>query len=329
MKSLALPILMIAGFAVAPSANARMGQEGNGGDSVRLDIVAVRGVLYQYCDRFQSIASAGIKCKDLKAKMDQVGTGPQRLLIQDHVSLSDGVERDGRNRPSIPDITFSRTRWIASGEDEMRKFGIVLHEFLGLMNIERTDDYRISSQAVNELRDLGIKPKCANFSGSWINNSGGRKLQVTQIGCDQLVLNFIESVGNPLAINPKLDSGTLLIGNISSESRTFLDTSRGNQVTIQMKNVASEWADENHDQLQIMTNMLIRLVNSYGTMAFTTTSRLSMPDSKTISIKEDVITTVKWTRNPEFLHTTETYSRIYDERPVVQKTQGSGISGQL
>lgn len=131
-------------------------RDGAGGASVRLDIVAVRNFIYEMCEKIDSLKRENVDCAVLRAKMDEVGLGEDRLRIEETVALADGKSRDGVNRHWIPDITFGETKWLEAKDDSIRKIGIVLHEFLGLLQIEGTDDYYVSSQVVNEIRMKGL-----------------------------------------------------------------------------------------------------------------------------------------------------------------------------
>jgi len=134
-------------------------RDGAGGLAVRLDIVAVRNYLYEICDQLETLKKENISCETLRTKMDEVGTG--ELLVLKDVVIVDGKDRDGRNRyikkgnKLVPEITFSRKNWLECTDDNIRKIGLELHEYLGLLGIEGTDDYHVSSVAVNELREKG------------------------------------------------------------------------------------------------------------------------------------------------------------------------------
>lgn len=130
-------------------------RDGAGGELIRLDIIAVRNFLYEICDKLDTLKREKISCITLRAKMDEVGTG-ERLIIEDIVTLNDGKPRTARNRDWIPDITYSSTKWQEAKDNQIAKIGIQLHEYLGLLKIEDTDDYRVSSKVVNELRVSGL-----------------------------------------------------------------------------------------------------------------------------------------------------------------------------
>src|SRR6185437_6030310 len=149
--------LMAASFSLLFAFDSFAGREtGNGGDLVRLDIVSIRSLVYSRCDQWMTFQKANVPCAQMKEKMDEVGTGPDRLIIQDEVDLGDGIPRSGKNEPSIPAVTFSRSFWLASKSDTAAKIGIEAHEFLGLIGIEKTDDYHISNALINEIRATSL-----------------------------------------------------------------------------------------------------------------------------------------------------------------------------
>jgi hypothetical protein len=162
-----LSILILSQSALALTA----GQEGNGGDAVRLDILSIRNYIYSNCHNWKILKQAGVSCDTLQEKIDEVGVGSEHLRIEDVVDLGDGVSRTGRNRPWIPDVTFSRTAWAAFQGDSAAKIGIVLHEYLGLLLVELTDDYSLSNRVVLELRsDL---PSAVQSRGSPATSNKG------------------------------------------------------------------------------------------------------------------------------------------------------------
>jgi hypothetical protein len=129
---------------------------GNGGQLVRIDAIAVRNMIYENCDHWITLQKAHVDCKVLRAKMDEVGIEKDKFLIAPTVTLDDGIERSGKNRPWIPDVTFSSSFWLAAKDDTAAKIGFVMHEFLGLLGIEKTDDSHISSALINELRSVTL-----------------------------------------------------------------------------------------------------------------------------------------------------------------------------
>ena len=117
--------------------------------------MAVRNYLYDKCDNILTLKQEGVDCWKLRAKMDEVW---HKARPAQNRRGGDLRGRQTALRPQsseIPDITFSISRWLQSGADSIRKAGIVLHEFLGLMKLEATDDYPISSRVLNELRAHG------------------------------------------------------------------------------------------------------------------------------------------------------------------------------
>jgi hypothetical protein len=148
-------LLAISGVAAASGSGREVG---NGGDTVRLDVISIRNYIYENCSQWKTLAQAGVKADVLRAKMDEVGTGLGGIQVEEEIVLADGISRSGRNRPEIPDVAFSRIKWrldfasAAADEAMPLKVGIVLHEYLGLLGVEKTDDYTVSNKVVNELR---------------------------------------------------------------------------------------------------------------------------------------------------------------------------------
>ena len=199
--SLALSILLTVAVRTAAADTSHSAVE----DLVRLDVISTRNFIYSNCDRWKSLELAGVKAADLRAKMDEVGV-TDRLRLEDSVTLGDGIERSGRFRRSIPDITFGRKFWREARTDSIRKIGIVLHEFLGLMGFEDTDKYPISSAVMNELRSFALNGslsphlldsesksesrsdgRCPSFSGVWLYDTATRLgTVIRQNGCEGL-----------------------------------------------------------------------------------------------------------------------------------------------
>lgn len=177
MKSLIALIILASvstsAFAIEPLLEPIFGQEGNGGSSVRLDIISVRNYLYANADKWKTLKDANVDIEKLRKTMDEVGTG-ERLIIQTTIALEDGRPRCGANHPPTKEVAFSETCWVTGGAflpdankalpapivpDFALKVGLQAHEFFGLMGLEATDRYPISSLLVEELRESKASPQ--------------------------------------------------------------------------------------------------------------------------------------------------------------------------
>ncbi len=119
-------------------------------DDVAQDIFAVRQYIIDQCESWKSLKTSKVSAKDLLNKIKEVGIS--KIKIVDQVSLKDGIPRSAINDSQTSEITFGRFMWKSLNGDTIRKVGIVLHEYLGLMKIEKTDDYHVSEQVLRELR---------------------------------------------------------------------------------------------------------------------------------------------------------------------------------
>lgn len=117
------------------------------------DILKVRQQILDQCGNWQALKDHGVRVEDLRAKIREVGT-TDKIHIEERVALADGVARSGKNIPATNEIFISSTFWEDARRMPVLKLGILLHEYLGLMGVEGTDDYRISNAVVNELRVL-------------------------------------------------------------------------------------------------------------------------------------------------------------------------------
>ena len=124
-------------------------------DFDRLDIISTRNSLYEKSAQLTSLKKAGVDFQEFRKLMDQVGIG-ENLVLLDQVTLADGIPRSGRFDRIKGTIALSRTFWHEAKSDSLRKIGIQVHEFLGLMGVEHTDDYHLSEQVLNELRGKEI-----------------------------------------------------------------------------------------------------------------------------------------------------------------------------
>jgi len=151
IREIFLSVLMAASMALA---QARAGGVGDGGGNVvRLDIEAVMQWLDENCSSINSLK--GVDCGLL---LKQMQTAP-KFELADKVSLGGDDNRDGKNNSVTKLITYSTSRWLLARADTPRKIGIVLHENLGAMSIEGTDDFHITKLVVNELRARSIQLK--------------------------------------------------------------------------------------------------------------------------------------------------------------------------
>ena len=137
-----------------------------GGDEVLLDVQAILTKIKNECESWPALKSAApdlpARVRTLIEDIQGEQTKQNYLRIEDQVALADQKPRAGRFRidfddPSlgrkISDITLSRSYWLMAKDDSKRKIGIVLHELLGLLEVEKSDDYHISSLVVFDLRE--------------------------------------------------------------------------------------------------------------------------------------------------------------------------------
>ena len=191
-------------------------------DVVRLDVIAIRNYLYLASEGWSFLKNAGIDYRVLRKIMDAVGFSG--LKLEDHVSLSDGVPRSAINRRGVPDIRFSRVFWRALDEDAIKKVALQLHEFLGLMGVEKTDQYHISGLASEELRlrfergdapTLYLPPRptftpgdgsthCPNLAGTWRIPGQISGYAIYQWGCEKVEVSEVRIEGRQISWMPYL-----------------------------------------------------------------------------------------------------------------------------
>lgn len=195
-------------FGAAPRADAT--------DGVRASITATSRYIFDECDTWKSLAAQGVRASVLQAKIKQVGT-TDHIRIVDEVTLADARPRSAVNDPTTGDITFSRLMWRKAQSDPVARVGIVLHEYLGLMKIEKTDDYHISEKVMRELRVRALlngpdaaflnppipstqspsDPSCPDFSGIWFLVSNPKipihwGLSISQKGCESIRMRTLD-----------------------------------------------------------------------------------------------------------------------------------------
>lgn len=121
---------------------------GGGGDAYALQFVAVAQKLV---DRFQEYPMEGIQVEDLKAAVESTV-----VESTDQLLTLNGVPKDAINYPATQKIIFNRARWVAISEKE--KEALVLHEYLGILEVEN-GDYKISKGILKD-RKKPLKYNC-------------------------------------------------------------------------------------------------------------------------------------------------------------------------
>jgi hypothetical protein len=91
---------------------------------------------------FPEISCVLLKEKVNSAVVESTGTD---LVI-------DGREVDALNYPGENRIRFNRQRWVYNQRSRDLSFGLVMHEFLGLMQVDDSG-YRVSARVVSSLKD--------------------------------------------------------------------------------------------------------------------------------------------------------------------------------
>jgi hypothetical protein len=113
-------------------------EKGNGGDACKQVVVKAQGVLLESL-RFQGQdAYPEFKFEVLKELIEN-----SEVRVVPRTTIG-GEETDAKNYPTLRLIELNRSFWCALDFDT--KVSILFHEYLGLMELETGNDYRISSR---------------------------------------------------------------------------------------------------------------------------------------------------------------------------------------
>lgn len=174
MKKMNLLYVLLITLLMSSTAFAKGGNSGGGGLFIELDISTVISLLKENCDQFESFKKHNISCTVFRNKIDEVGPLGAGLSIEEgSLVLGSGKTVDAINYVLSAQIEIGKHGWEAAGSDIPLKMGLVAHEILSLMEVEKTGDYTVSRDLVNELRFSGRFKALANaqFGGlSWIRS---------------------------------------------------------------------------------------------------------------------------------------------------------------
>jgi hypothetical protein len=207
-------LLMVVSFAFVGLASARAGNEGgNGGDELALGFQnaamrAVSGI------EAHGPAFAGIDVSALRSAIKNASL----LVVDQALSVSrNGMAQESVavNTPSTKTILLSRFRWENIANAHLQE-AMALHEYLGLLGLEHTGDYKYSAEYLKIffLAESELVPNFAAnksivscndyqrglFSASLINNSQIRvSLTPVQEKQKAKLTKFLAAVGYPSA----------------------------------------------------------------------------------------------------------------------------------
>lgn len=140
-KMILLLLPIVSHFALGFNGSAG-GIDAGGGDAYAAEFV---GLAHQLVDMATELEDSPVDADELKAAIRE--TEVQTL---DKVFLN-GIEKDAVNFPSRKLIELSRSRWDEIQDDVLRRYRLVLHEYLGILKMN-DEDYQISSKFINSLR---------------------------------------------------------------------------------------------------------------------------------------------------------------------------------
>jgi hypothetical protein len=220
-KSILLLLPFVSHFALGFNSSAG-GIDAGGGDAYAAEFV---GLAHQLVDMATELEHSPVDADQLKAAILET-----EIQTLDRVFLN-GIEKDAINYPSRQLIELSRSRWDDIKDDVVRRYRLVLHEYLGILKIN-DEDYQISSKFLSSLR----KP-LATISCHFANplNSNDRTLYrvtgTTYSNYPAVVRGFVPSqIGGRLSTNKaffRTDIKTKGIGSIleaafANEHATFV-----------------------------------------------------------------------------------------------------------
>lgn len=153
MKSL-FTALFTALFTILPAQQARAsgGQgHGNGGDTLVAQFVGTAANLVDSLKLLEAASQgcSGISSAELNVIIDSA------LVESVPVLFEENGERDAWNYPSLKKIILSRSR-LHPGIELVAYVNLVLHEYLGLLGKERTNDFHLSGACVSHFRQMRI-----------------------------------------------------------------------------------------------------------------------------------------------------------------------------
>ena len=135
------------------------GTAGNGGDAYALEFTTLARIIAE------SLANQHIKLADVDAAKFSEQIEKTKVVSLEQTILND-TEVDAINYPQENKIEISRSRWKEYKGDQRKKLGLILHEMLGVMNVN-DDHYQISSKYLEQIdREVGAiaaLPDSANW----------------------------------------------------------------------------------------------------------------------------------------------------------------------
>lgn len=124
------------------SAMAGIRDIGNGGDAIVLEFTTYA---HQVLKDIQVDAYA--EFPEFKAS-DLANAIQKTQVVSLEKTILNGVEKDAINYPTLFKIEVSRSRWLTQTNSPEKVRALVLHEYLGIMNID-DHDYRISGRLID------------------------------------------------------------------------------------------------------------------------------------------------------------------------------------
>lgn len=192
MRTFSLLFSLIFVFAIHSQVRAKEGgNSGGGGLFIELDVLSVRKLLYDNCERFESFKNHSVDCSLFKKKIEEVGNFTQGLSLTKEALTVEGDKGEDKTvdavnvKPAI--VQLGQVSWKSAGTDVPLKAGLQAHEFLSLMGLERTGNYTISKDLVVELRTsrsfAGLAPTRPT-SLDWLRSlfQGSDQTQIVIIG---------------------------------------------------------------------------------------------------------------------------------------------------
>lgn len=143
-------ILLFAVFASLSSYARGGGTVGNGGDAYVMDFIATgeRIVKWLEVESINDLSGLSAASFSKALKSAKISSSEASLLLE-------GIEKDAINNPITGEIVLSRGRWKNIAND-FQRIGIVIHEILGLMNINDLS-YKVSIPLASRITGVDLK----------------------------------------------------------------------------------------------------------------------------------------------------------------------------
>lgn len=146
--------ILLFGFLASFNSHAGGGTVGNGGDAYVMDFIATGERIAKWLEAENINDLSGLSAASFIKTLRSAKISSTETPI-----VLDGIEKDALNTPTTGEIVLNRSRW-KSIDSDFRRIGIVIHEILGLMNINDLS-YKVSIPLASRI--TGMDPKKTPF----------------------------------------------------------------------------------------------------------------------------------------------------------------------